>query len=150
MRFSETTWTPTRSGSTSTSIARMVLFREIQTADPSEQDPRGQEIEAALNPDAFISDRACFSFVSDLDEVAAKVAELIADDPYRAVRLYEAFLAACYFKIEEIDDSSGSFGRFVSELYCGWLKARQAGGASSPMDGRGRVRLLLPPREGLG
>lgn len=90
-------------------------------------DPIEQLIEAALNPGAFIPDRACFSFVSDLDEVAAKVAELIAGDPYRAVRLYEAFLAACYFKIEELDDSSGSFGQFVSELYCGWLKARQAG-----------------------
>jgi hypothetical protein len=35
-----------------------------------------QAIELALNPGAFIPDRACFSFVSDLDEVAAKIATL--------------------------------------------------------------------------
>jgi hypothetical protein len=88
-------------------------------------DPIEQEIELALNPGGFIPDRACFSFVSDLDEVAAKIAKLIASDPSRAVTLYEAFLAACYLKIEELDDSSGSFGQFVDELYCGWVKARQ-------------------------
>lgn len=89
-------------------------------------DPIEQEIELALNPGAFIPDRTCFSFVSDLDEVAAKIAKLIASDPARAVNLFEAFLAACYLKIEELDDSSGSFGQFVDELYCGWVKARQA------------------------
>ncbi len=89
-------------------------------------DPIEQEIELALNPGAFIPDRACFSFVSDLDEVAAKIAKLIASDPARAAALYEAFLAACYLKIEELDDSSGFFGQFVDELYCGWVKARQA------------------------
>lgn len=92
-------------------------------------DPIEQEIEVALNPGAFIPDRACFPFVSDLDEVAAKIAKLIASDPSRAVNLYEAFLAACYLKLEELDDSSGSFGQFVDELYCGWVKARQAEGA---------------------
>lgn len=89
-------------------------------------DPIEQEIELALNPGAFIPDRASFSFVSDLDEVAAKIAKLIAGDPARAVTLYDAFLAACYLKIEELDDSSGSFGQFVDKLYCGWVKARQA------------------------
>ncbi len=92
-------------------------------------DPIEQEIELALNPGAFIPDRACFSFVSDLDEVAAKIAKLVASGPARAVTLYEAFLAACYLKIEELDDSSGSFGQFVDELYCGWIKARQSEGA---------------------
>ena len=78
-----------------------------------------------LNPGAFITDRACFSFVSELDEVAAKIARLVSSDPARAVILYETFLAACYVKIEELDDSSGSFGQFVDDLYCGWIKARQ-------------------------
>jgi len=88
-----------------------------------------REIELALNPGAFIPDGACFSFVSDLDDVAAKIAKLINNDTARAVTLYETFLAACYVKIEELDDSSGSFGQFVDELYCGWIKARQAGDA---------------------
>jgi hypothetical protein len=92
-------------------------------------DPIEYEIELALYPGAFISYDACFSFVSDLDEVAAKIAKLATTDPARAVTLYETFLAACYVKIEELDDSSGSFGQFVSELYCGWIEARQADGA---------------------
>ena len=93
-------------------------------------DPIEQEIELTLNPGAFIPDRACYSFVSDLDEVAAKIAKLTASAPSRAVAMYETFLAACYLKIEELDDSSGSFGQFVDELYCGWIKARQAEGAN--------------------
>jgi len=92
-------------------------------------DPLEHEIELALNPGAFIPDRACFSFVSDLDEVAAKIAKLTSSDPARAVALYETFFAGCYEKAEELDDSSGSFGQFVDELFCGWIKARQADGA---------------------
>src|ERR1035437_3903351 len=42
-----------------------------------------------------------------------------------------AFLAGCYEKAEELDDSSGSFGQFVGELICGWIKARQASGAEA-------------------
>ena len=92
-------------------------------------DPIEDEIELALNPGAFISYSACFSFVSDLDDVAAKIIKLVSSDPARAVTLYETFLAACYAKIEELDDSGGSFGQFVDELYCGWITASQADGA---------------------
>ncbi len=92
-------------------------------------DPLEQEIEQALNPGVFIADRACFSFVSDLDDIAAGIAKLADTDPTRAVALHETFLAGCYEKAEELDDSSGSFGQFVDELFCGWIKARQAGGA---------------------
>jgi hypothetical protein len=88
-----------------------------------------QEIERVLNPGAFIPDRACFSFVSDLDAVAAKIDKLVSSDPAHAIALYETFLAACYVKVEELDDSSGNFGQFVDDLYCGWIKARQADGA---------------------
>jgi hypothetical protein len=88
-----------------------------------------QEIELVLNPGAFIPDRACFTFVSDLDAVAAKIDKLVSSDPAHAVALYETFLAACYVKVEELDDSSGSFGQFVDDLYCGWIEARQADGA---------------------
>lgn len=102
------------------------MTRKLRTkADPIEQ-----EIELALNPGVFIPDRACFSFTSDLDEVAAKIAKLTTSDSARAVTLYETFLAASYSKVEELDDSSGSFGQFVDELYCGWIKARQAEGAN--------------------
>jgi hypothetical protein len=42
--------------------------------------------------------------------------------------LYELFLAGCYEKAEEIDDSSGNLGMFFKDLFCGWIKARQAAG----------------------
>jgi hypothetical protein len=93
-------------------------------------DPIEQAIELALNPGVVIPDRACFSFVSDLDGVAAKIATLVVSEPSRAVTLYETFLAAAHAKAEELDDSSGSFGQFVGDLYCGWIKARQAAGAN--------------------
>jgi tetratricopeptide (TPR) repeat protein len=92
-------------------------------------DPLEVEIELALNPGAFIPDRACFSFAIDLGGVAAKISKLAITDPARAMALYEAFLAGCYEKAEELDDSSGSFGQFVGELFCGWIEARQAAGA---------------------
>jgi hypothetical protein len=95
----------------------------------SKRDPLDHEIEMAFNPGAFIPDGACFSFVSDLDEVAAKIATLTTSEPARAITLYETFLAGCYEKVEELDDSSGSFGQFVDDLFCGWIKARQAAGA---------------------
>ena len=86
-------------------------------------------MELALQPGAFISDRACFSFVGGLDPVATAIRKLTGADPVRATALYETFLAACYEKVEDLDDSSGSFGDFVDEIVCGWIKARQASGA---------------------
>ncbi len=90
-------------------------------------DPIEQEIELVLKPGAFIPYGGSFSFISDLDEVTAKIARLVSSDPARATTLYETFLAGCYVKAEEIDDSSGSFGQFVGDLYCGWITACQAG-----------------------
>jgi len=87
------------------------------------------EIELGLGPGAFIPDRECFSFVSELDEIAAKIGKLTRTDPARAIALCETFLAGCYEKAEEVDDSSGSFGQFVDDLSCAWVKARQAAGA---------------------
>ncbi len=98
-------------------------------------DPLEHEVELGLDPGEFISDRACFSFVSHLYEVAAKIGTLTKTAPTRAIALHEAFLAGCYEKAKELDDSSGSFGQFVDELICGWIQARQAASASS----RGRV-----------
>jgi hypothetical protein len=82
-------------------------------------------IKTALAPGHFVSYNATFSFVSELEAVERELAKLIPTDPTQAVALYETFLAGCYEKAEEIDDSSGSFGQFVDELYCGWIKARR-------------------------
>ena len=94
----------------------------------SKIDPMEQAIELAFNPDAFISYNACESFVSDLEDVADSIGKLTVSDPARAVILYETFLAGCYEKADAIDDSSGSFGQFAGELFCGWITARQAAG----------------------
>lgn len=93
------------------------------------RDPLEREIATALDPGQFISDRASYSFVSDLELVDAQLASLVGSEPARAAALYEVFLAGCYEKVEELDDSSGSFGTFVGELFSGWVKARQAAGA---------------------
>jgi hypothetical protein len=68
------------------------------------RDPIENEIELALSPGTFIRDRACFSFVSGLEGVAAQIDELQKTDPARAAGLYEAFLAGCQEKAEELDD----------------------------------------------
>lgn len=95
------------------------------------RDPIEQRIELALRPAEYIGDSACFSFVSSLDGVAAEVQALTGSDPARATALCEAFLAGCHQKAEELDDSSGSFGQFVRDLICLWIKARQASGADA-------------------
>lgn len=92
-------------------------------------DPVEAEIENALQPGRFVPDRACFRFVDGLEHVAASISRLISGEPTRAATLYETFLAGCYEKAEEIDDSSGSFGTFAQTLICGWIAARQAAGA---------------------
>ena len=94
-------------------------------------DPMEGQMELALNPGVFIPDRACYAFITELEEVAAGIGKLAGADPVRATALYETFLAGCYEKAEELDDSSGSFGQFAGELICGWIKARQASGAEA-------------------
>ena len=101
-------------------------------------DPIEQQIELALSPGAFIPDRACFSFVSGLEEVAAKIGALTTTDPARAAALYETFLAGCHEKAEELDDSSGSFGQFAQDVICRWIKARHTSG-SDPNETAARV-----------
>ncbi len=91
--------------------------------------PIESEIELALSPGAYIYDRACFSFVSGLEEVSAKIDQLQKTDPARAAGLYESFLAGCKEKAEELDDSSGSFGQFARDLICRWIKATRTSGA---------------------
>ncbi len=84
-------------------------------------------IEEALVPGAFIGYRENGGFVEDLEAVRAKIAPLTKKGaPGRAVALLETFIAGCYEKSEEIDDSSGSFGQFVEELFCDWIRARRA------------------------
>ena len=91
-------------------------------------DPIERDIEAALKPRAFICDGECFSFVSGLETVASRIEQLVQSEPGRACGLYEAFLAGCTAKADELDDSSGYFGQFAGSIICGWTKARCAAG----------------------
>ena len=86
-------------------------------------------METALAPDRFISDHAGDPFVDDLEKVRERLAALIETEPERAIALDETFIAGCYEKAEEVDDSSGSFGAFGGSLFSGWVTARQAAGA---------------------
>src|ERR1022692_390286 len=83
-------------------------------------DPIERQIELALRPGGFISDRACFSFVGGLDEVVASIRNVIKTEPARGVALCETFLAGCHGKADELDDSSGSSGQFAQDLICLW------------------------------
>jgi hypothetical protein len=67
-------------------------------------DPIEHAIELALVLGTFIQDGVCFSFVSGLEQVSAKIRDLIASNPARAIALYKAFLAGCAAKADELDD----------------------------------------------
>jgi hypothetical protein len=89
-------------------------------------DPVEAAMEEALCPGRYISEHASFSVVNELESVAARIA---GTAPERAIGLYETFIAACYEKADEVDDSSGYFGTFGGSLFSRWVTARQAASA---------------------
>ncbi len=104
------------------------------------KEPLEQSIEDALELGHFIDYRKTWDFVDDLEEVSEEIDKLIdAGKPERGVSLYETFIAGCYEKAEEIDDSGGTFSMFVEGLFCGWIKARQ----SSREDPKETAEILL-------
>ncbi|MBI2931112.1 MAG: hypothetical protein HYY16_05635 [Planctomycetes bacterium] len=101
----------------------------MATRKPHGDDSLERAIESALQPGGFISYNASHGFVSSLEEVASEIEKIVRADGTRAARLYETFIAGCYEKAEEIDDSGGNLGMFVESLFCGWIRARVAAGA---------------------
>lgn len=93
------------------------------------RDPMDRAIESALQAGHFIGWNQGTAFVSGLKNLEREIAALSANSPARAAALYEAFIAACNLKAEEIDDSDGEFGMFAGNLFRGWIQARQAAGA---------------------
>jgi hypothetical protein len=89
-------------------------------------DPVEAAMEEALCPGRYISEHASFSLVGELEWVVARIA---GTAPERAVVLYETFIAACYEKADEVDDSGGYFGTFGGSLFARWVTARQAASA---------------------
>ena len=96
-------------------------------------------MEVALRPGRFIRYDDAFEFVQGLETVKSAVARVIKIDPRRAVGLVETFIAGCYEKADEIDDSGGSLAMFIDDLFAAWIKARQA----AKSDPHETVRLLL-------
>src|SRR5258708_24745162 len=94
------------------------------------RDPMDREIESAPQAGHFIGWNQGTAFVSGLENLEREIAALAANSPARAAALYEAFIAACNLKAEEIDDSDGEFGMFAGNLFRGWIQARQAAGAN--------------------
>ena len=82
-------------------------------------------IEDALRPGDFIEYDFSWSFTSGLEAVRSIIENFTIREPVRGIDLIETFIAACYEKADEIDDSSGSFGDFVEALFCSWVNARQ-------------------------
>jgi hypothetical protein len=101
-----------------------------------------RRIESALAPGCFISYNVNFEFVHELEAAEKQIARMDLTEPGRAAPLYESFLAGCYAKAEEVDDSSGSFGQFVGKLFCGWIKARQAA-CADPDDTAARLLVWM-------
>ena len=105
------------------------VYQERSTVSPRKRkqaDPLEQAIEAALSPGSFISFKAAWSFVDDVQNVVNDIGKIIRREPVRAAHLHETFISACHEKADEIDDSSGGFGMLVEDLFRGWIKARQA------------------------
>lgn len=98
-----------------------------------------QAMEHALRLGDFIDYGTAWSFITELEEVAEQVNQLLPGESERAIKLYETFIAGCYEKAEEIDDSSGNLGMFVENLFCSWIKARQTAHA----DGERTAERLL-------
>lgn len=93
------------------------------------RDPLEAVIQDALWSEDCIDYRAGWSLVPDLEDTAKQIGKLVRTDPMRAARLYEAFLAGCYDKAEDFDDSDGDLAVFVGHLHVDWLRARQVAGA---------------------
>ena len=99
------------------------------------RDPQERMIESALQPGHFIAWNQENAFVEDLEGTEREIAAMVANDPQRASSLYETFIAACFLKADQID-SEWEFGRFIAELACGWIRARQAAEASAESTAR--------------
>ncbi len=102
--------------------------------------PLVEAIERSLAPGTFIPYGRSSDFVRDLERVKSQLDAMVeADEARQAVGAYETFLAGCYDKAGEVDDSGGNLGMFFQELFVSLIEARQRAGAA-PAD---TVRCVL-------
>ena len=96
-----------------------------------ENDPFALALEQALDLGQFVSYSQSWDFVRDLERAKGTLDALVDQgEAERAVSLYETFLAGCYEKAEEIDDSGGNLGAFFETLFISWVDVRQKAGPS--------------------
>ena len=84
-----------------------------------------KEIEATLDLGHFVSHQESSSFVSGLEDLKIKLDNLIKADPKKVMSLIDIFIAGCYEKADDTDDSSGNLGTFVDGLFRSWIEAAQ-------------------------
>lgn len=84
-------------------------------------------IEESLDCGRFIPYRTNWTFIEGLQRIKSQIDNLVKQgDAAQAVSLYELFIAGCYEKMEELDDSGGNMGMFFEELFYSWVAARQS------------------------
>ena len=92
--------------------------------------PLVEAIERSLAPGTFIPYGRSGDFVRNLEQIKSQLDTMAAcGDAGPVVSIYETFLAGCYEKAGEVDDSGGNFGMFFQELFVSWIQARQRAGA---------------------
>ena len=84
------------------------------------------KVESALRPGEYIGYRDDEAFVAGLVKIETGIARM--KQSWKAVELYETFLAGCYAKADDVKDDLGGFSSFVTSLYLGWIRARQKDG----------------------
>lgn len=105
--------------------------------------PLVQVLERSLSPGTFISYGRSWDFVQDLEKAKSQIDALVrAGGAPKAVELYELFLAGCYDKAGELDDSGGTLGMFFEELFISWIEARQRAGCNPEETVRNVLRWL--------
>lgn len=108
------------------------------------------DVEGALAPGEFVGWKQSSVFVAGLEAAKERIGVLVTGgDPAAAVDLYEIFIAACYEKADEVDDSDGAFGTFAGTLFPAWIRARQASG-SDPDETSDTAGLVARPHRGRG
>jgi len=86
-------------------------------------------IEEALKFGRFIEYKEGYDFLERLNRPLEMIQRLVTCGQYvQAVRYYELFIAGCYHKADEVDDSADGLGMFLDDLLVGWIKARQKAG----------------------
>src|SRR5258708_6750010 len=81
-----------------------------------------RSMERAFRGRRFISYGEGTTFVAELDGLRQEIVKLEADDPARAARLFEVFLAGCEKKADHTDDSDGELAGFACSLVGDWVR----------------------------